>query len=159
MQKSLPAELENALEAFEAGALDKIIRKRRRGDFQALLRLISLDADVKPHHRQRAINALGRWEDASVVSRIVELLPKLPESHCITALEALGRLGTKQACKAVESFADHRSPQVRKFVVSALNRIGGSAAESCLRKMAKEDSEDWVRDLAVKRLKAQKKNA
>ena len=82
------------------------------------------------------------------------MLPTLKESHCITALEALGRLGTQEACEAVRSFADHPSPQIRKFVVAALSRIGSPAAEERLRQMAREDPEDWVRDFAAKRVKA-----
>jgi HEAT repeat protein len=82
------------------------------------------------------------------------VLPTLKESHCITALEALGRLGTQEACEAVRSFADHPSPQIRKFVVVALSRIGSPAAEERLRQMAREDPKDWVRDFAAKRVKA-----
>ena len=154
--KKTASELERALEAFEAGDLDRIIVRKRPADFRALRRLVSLDPSVDPVHRQRAIYALGRWGDASVVPEIIKTLPELKESHCATALEALGRLGTKEACAAVEGFADNPSPQIRKFVVEALNRIGGSAAEVRLGTMAKRDREGWVRDLAAKRIKARR---
>ena len=150
----IPFELERALGAFETEALDKIIAQKRPEDFQVLHNLVALEADVNPNQRQRAIYALGRWGDASVVPDIVKLLPTLKESHCITALEALGRLGTQEACEAVMSFADHPSPQIRKFVVAALSRIGGPAAEERLRQMGREDREGWVRELAMKRVKA-----
>lgn len=157
--RKIPSELERALVAFEAGALDKIIERKRSEDFEALRRLVSLEPSVNPDHRQRAIYALGRWGDSSVVPSVVKMLPSLKESHCITALEALGRLGTNDACAAIESFADNPSPQIRKFVVEALYRIGSPAAEAKLRKMANEDSEGWVRDLVAKRMKALTENA
>lgn len=150
-----PSELERALDAFEVGALDGIIENKRRRDFEALCRILCEEPATDPVRRQRAIYALGRWGDSSVVPDIVDALPRLKESHCITAIEALGRLGTKDARKAIERFADNPSPQVRKFVVKALSRIGGRAAEARLQKMVKEGRDDWVRDFAAKRMRAQ----
>ena len=152
-------ELKRALEAFEIGALDAIIEKKRPEDFRALRRLLSPAADVKPEDRQRAIYALGRWSDPSVVPDVAALLPSLRESHRITAIEALGRLGTKEAREAVEPFATDPSPHVRKFVVEALGRMSGSAAEAALRKIAQRDAEGWVRDLAARRMADRRKKA
>jgi HEAT repeat protein len=151
--KKLPLELKDALKAFEIGALDRIIDRKRKEDFKALRVLLNKDADVNPDDRQRAIYALGRWGDPSVVPEIVSLLSTLKESHRITAIEALGRLGTNPARRAVESYADDPSPQVRKFVVEALSRIGDRAAKAALQKIAREDREPWIRDFAAKRMK------
>jgi HEAT repeat protein len=158
MTNELPAQLEAALRSFETGALDRVIERRRPEDFRALRWLLSRDASVKPEHRQRAIYALGRWGDASVVPEIVALLPELEESRRITAIEALGRLGTRTARDAVEEYADDRSPQVRKFVVEALGRIGDAAAETRLQQMAEQDPAAWVRDLAVRKIERRKSN-
>ena len=159
MYKEIPTELKDALKAFEIGALDKIVARHRREDFDALRRLVAEKSAGDPNDRQRAIYALGRWGDPSVVPDIASLLPNLKESHCITAIEALGRLGTQAARQAVEPYAGHASPQVRKFVVVALGRIGDSAAKSTLRKIAREDKQAWVRDLASKRMKVRAANA
>lgn len=153
MYKEIPTELKDALKAFEIGALDKVIERKRREDFEALRRLLSLDTAVDPGDRQRAVYALGRWGDPDVVPEILALPPELKESQCITAIEALGRLGTKAAREAVASYAGHPSPQIRKFVVQALTRIGDAAARATLRKIAKEDRQAWVRELASKRIK------
>lgn len=157
--KELPPELKDALKAFEIGALDRIIDRKRKEDFEALRALLAEGTGVDPDDRQRAIYALGRWGDPSVVPEVVSLLPTLKESHRITAIEALGRLGTGPARTAVESCADDPSPQVRKFVVEALARFRGPAAKATLRKIAREDAEPWVRELAAKRMKARAPSA
>lgn len=88
-----------------------------------------------------------------VVPDIIGLLPTLKDSHAYTAIEALGRLGTAAARQAVESYAGHPSPQLRKFVIEALTRIQDPSAEATLERMSREDSVAWVRDLAKRRMK------
>ena len=153
--QQLPDEIKDALRAFENGALDRIIRRKRPEDLAALRGLITEAAD--PNYRQRAIYAVGRWGDTSAVPDLVRVLPVLKESHTYTALEALGRLGTPEARAAVESYADHPSPQVRKFVVEALTRIADPAADATIEKMARGDSEGWVRELAARRMNAKRR--
>ena len=148
-------ELRAALEAFEQGALDRVVLGKRPEDFSSLRSLVIGGTSIDPSYRQRAVQALGRWGDSSVVGDIVQFLlsPEAKESHRITAIEALGRLGTRPAREAVELFVNHRSAQVRKFVVHALKRIGDSPALSLLRKIAKEDEVEWIRALATRALK------
>lgn len=152
MAKKISPRLKRALEVFEIGELDLIIEKKRRVDFDALRSFVSMDPGVDPDYRQRAIYALGRWGDTKVVPQLITVLPQLDESERITALDALGRLDTKEARKAVETCADDASPDVRKFVVAALRRFGGAIADSRLRKMAKEDKEGWIRSVAQRAL-------
>jgi len=152
MSDGLPAELEAALRSFEAGALDRVIERKRPEDFEALIRLLAREKRARRDYRQRAIYALGRWGDTGVVPDIVGLLPELEESHRITAIEALGRLGTRTARDAVEKYADDPSPHVRKFVVEALSRIGDAVAEKRLQRMAERDPADWVRELARRKI-------
>ncbi len=150
---TLSPELKQALESFEMEELDIMIERKRLRDFKQLRRLLALDASVKPEYRQRALYALGRWGDPSIVKDIVTLLPELPESHCITGLEALSRLGTTAARKTVRLFADNPSPHIRKTVVEALTRLGGRSEIARLQMIAKTDKVQWVRELAQKRLK------
>jgi HEAT repeat protein len=159
MTIELPAELEAALRSFEVGALDRVIEHKRPEDFEALRRLLARDGRARPDYRQRAIYALGRWGDTRVVPDILGLLPELEESHRITAIEALGRLGTETARDAVEEYADDPSPHVRKFVVEALSRIGDPAAEKRLQRMAERDPADWVRDLALRKIAVRTRKA
>lgn len=152
MSDDTQVELRDALKAFEIGALDKIIARGSQEDFDALRRLVSGDPDVDPNDRQRAIYALGRWGDPRVVPEIVELLPTLKESHCITAIEALGRLSGDEARTAVMPYAQHRSPHVRKFVVEALSRIDDDESRDAIRTIATSDPSPWLRDLASRRM-------
>jgi HEAT repeat protein len=151
----LTPELKDALESFEQGALDRVVRRRRPEDYEALRELAASDA-ADPNLRQRAIQALGRWGDASAVPDIAAFLlsPATKDSHRITAIEALGRLGTKTAREAVEQFTSDPSPQLRKFVVRALSQIGDPAARARLRKISKTDPTPWVRALASDRTSA-----
>ena len=152
MNQKIPIELERALEAFETGDLDQIIRERRREHFEVLRRLVSVDSGVKKKYRQKAIYALGRWGDVSAVPDVLKVLPELDESERITAIDALGRLGTDQAREAVASYARDPSPQVRKFVVQALGRLGGSEAATHLDDIAGKDGEAWIRQLAARQI-------
>lgn len=149
--EQLPQELKDAVRAFENGALDRIVARRRLEDFDALRRLLVEPVETK--YRERAIYALGRWGDPVVVPDIINLLATLQEPSMYTTIDALGRLGTPTAREAVETYAEHPSPQIRKFVVEALIRIADPPAESTLQKMARGDTEPWVRDLADRRIK------
>jgi HEAT repeat protein len=54
--------------------LDAIIARRHPHDFEALRRLLTTDPAVNRLHRARAVYALGRWGDPSVVEDIPALL-------------------------------------------------------------------------------------
>ena len=67
-------------------------------------------------------------------------------------MDALGRVGSAEAEAAVSSYAEDESPQVRKFVVLALRRIGTPQSRAKLKQMAQQDAEGWVRKLAAGQL-------
>ena len=115
-------------------------------------KLVSTDPAVKREYRNRALYALGRWGDPSIVPDIARVLPELDETERITAIDALGRLGTKQALEAVAKYVSDPSPQVRKFVIRALDRIGGREAQTKLRAIANEDPEKWIQGLAARHI-------
>lgn len=149
----LPPELVKAFEAEEAQELGEIIRTHRPEHFDALRQLVAGGSTVREAYRTKALYALGRWGDPSVVPEIVQVLPQLREVELIAAIDALGRFSTSQAIEAVGAHAKHASPQVRKLVVQALTRIGGPAAQKKLRTIADEDAEAWIRELAVRSLR------
>lgn len=150
MDVSLPTELSRALEADEAEELGEIIRGHRVEHFDVLRKLVSLDPDVSAEHRRKALYALGRWGDPSVIPDIERVLPNLEEGGRIAGINALGELGTDQALQVVARYGRDPSSQVRKVVVEALGRIGGAEAQRALRAIAEEDPEEWVRRLAAR---------
>ena len=152
MTISISDELEQALNAEESGELGKIIQSRRPEHFENLLKLVTTDSDINAKRRIKAIYALGRWGNLSVISDIERVLPQLDEAGRIAAVDALGRLGTKQALEVVSRYTDDPSSQVRKFVIYALRKIGDLEAQTRLRQIANQDSENWLRELASKQI-------
>lgn len=150
MDLDLPVQLESALEAEEAGALNEIIRDRRPEHFE-VLRALATGPAIDAPYRTKALYALGRWGDPSVVPEIANTLSELDEGGRIAALDALGRLGTEPAVAAVARSSDDPSPQVRKMAVEALSRIGSPEARQRLEAIGHTDSEAWIRKLAVAR--------
>ena len=140
--------LRTALNSEETGELDSIIQERSPSDLDELRQLVSTDPEVDPMHRRRAIYALGRWRDQASVPQIINILPSLDEKETITAVDALGRLGTPEATGAARSLAEHESPQVRKFVVKALGRSADPEAQDTLAAIAANDPADFVRSSA-----------
>lgn len=145
---NIPTELRQAFEAIESGFLDQIVRLHRPADFEAL-RAVLADPEVDEGYRRKAIYALGRWGDRKAVPDIRRIMPMLDYRGCVTAIDALGRLGGEESRQAIEAYADAPEPQVRKFVVKALERIGGQAASDRLEAIAKSDSREWLRELAA----------
>lgn len=150
VEPALPRELELALEADEAGELSEIIRGHRAEHFESLRKLVSTDTAVTAEYRKKALYALGRWGDPRIVPEIERILPELDETGCIAGLDALGRLGRKQALATVTDCSIDPSPQVRKAAIQALSRIGGPEARQRIRVIADEDPEEWIRKLAAK---------
>ncbi len=149
---ALPEELRQALEADDAEELNRLLRRRRPEDFEALQTLLRPDQSIPSHHRTKALYALGLWGDPSVVPTITRLLPDLDERGRMSALSALGRLGTPDAVATIVAHLDEPSPQVRKIAVLALSRNDTPDARRRLREIATNDPVDWVREVASRRL-------
>ncbi len=147
----LPEALRAALEAEESGELVRLLGRKRPEDFAALRELLALDASIPSDFRTKAMFALGRWGDPSVVPDIIRLLPNLAERERISALAALGHLGRPEAVPAILESADDASPQVRKAATLALRRISTPETVAKLKDIAAKDPVSWIRDLAARR--------
>jgi HEAT repeat protein len=147
---NISKELLEALEADESGELDQVIKDARQEDFEALQSLLSLDPSVNPQHRARALYALGRWGDPTPVPAIHNILPHLDETGRISAIDALGRLGTEEALTGVLEHVNDPSPHVRKFVTYALGRMNTPEARAKLKEIETTDPLDFVRERASK---------
>lgn len=150
---SISEELLKALESDDACDIGQIIKSRKQKDFEALQSLLSLDPSIKPEHRTKALYAIGRWSDPSPIAAIRGILPHLDEPGRISAIDTLGRLGTKEALSSIIGCINDPSPQVRKIVVSALGRINMPEARAKLKEIAAKDSVDYIRAHASKYLK------
>ena len=142
-------ELRQALEADESSDLDVIIHQRRPEDFEALRRLLAGDAAADPSHWAGVIYALGRWGDPAVAGAIRDLLPRLDHDERITAIDALGRLGSREAVDGILGYAHDESLPVRKFVARALARINTPQARAGLSELERTDASDYIRSLAA----------
>lgn len=147
---TLPPRLRIALESDCAGELSEIIQDKRPTDFAKLNELVSTDPEVDPKHRTRAIYALGRWGDTTVVDKIIEVMPLLDEMGRITAIDSLGRLGANNALQPILEHSNDPSLHVRKFVIHALGRYNLSQSRAKLIEMRESDPEQVLRDLAAK---------
>jgi HEAT repeat protein len=143
----LPPHIAKALETDEPGPLDAIVREQRPEDFD-VLRRIATSHQVSESFRTKALYALGRWGDRRAVPEIARVLPTLDEGGRIAAIDALGRLGGAEIVDVVAAYRDDPSPQVRKFVVKALSRVGDAKARAQLESISRDDPQEWVRKLA-----------
>jgi HEAT repeat protein len=113
--------------------------------------------DVASHHSDytelsylNAIYILGRWGDERAVSLIESNLPDLNEKGQICALDALGRIGKGVNAKQVGQYGDSKNPDVRKFAMKALSRIGGKAAKQKLEELNAKETIPWVKKIGEK---------
>ncbi|UCG83542.1 MAG: HEAT repeat domain-containing protein [Dehalococcoidia bacterium] len=147
--------LVRALESDDACDLGRVIKEGKQEDFEALRSLLSLEPGIKPEHVNKAIYALGRWGDPAPVATIRSILPQLDEAGRISAIDALGRLGTKEALDGVLDHVDDSSPHVRKFVTRALGRINTPKAKAKLKEIEAKEKVDYVRATAAKYLRSE----
>jgi HEAT repeat protein len=136
-----------ALESDDRHEIDELVKARRQADFAELAELLSPEVSVPSDYRSKALYALGRSKDPSFVPAIRRLLPELNERGRISAIDALGRLGTPEAIAEISAQRADESPQVRKFVVLALKRSRTREARRAVTEIAADDPEEWVRDL------------
>jgi HEAT repeat protein len=134
-------------------ALEEILERRSDEDYHKLKALLDPDTEVETVQRQNALHLLGRWGNPDAVSTIVQLIPKLDQRDLINAINALGQLGGPDAFRTIVEHEHHPSADVRRFVASALNRIGTKEALEKLKAMGANDESDLVRTKAKRLMK------
>lgn len=145
-------ELEGALESDDLGPLERIIEQGDPDDFETLQALVR-DEDTSEMYRRRAMTALGKWPDREdqALEVIESVLPGLNEIERITAVSALGRIGTPAARDVLLECRDD-VPDVRRQAVKALGRIQDEPAETTIREMAAQDESEMVRETALEQI-------
>ncbi len=131
---------------------EEIVARKSAEDYRQLRSLVQ-DESEDPVRRQAAIHLLGRFGKPEAVPDIVAALPKLDERSLISAVDALGNLGGKDALKALKQQAKSKSPDIRRFAVSALDHIGTKEALAEINRIARGDESGFVRSKARRLLK------
>lgn len=149
---SLSPQLSEELRSECGHTLEEILARKSDNDYQQLKSLLVEDREVEPIHLQNAINLLGRWGNNEVIPNIVALMPQLDERGLINTIDALGHLGGAESLRAIEQYENHESADVRRFVVSALDRISTEESINKLTNMARSDPSGFVRSKARKLL-------
>ncbi len=145
----ISARLQKALDSDCADDINQIIEANRKTDFDRLRQLVSPSPDVEPRHRTRAIYALGRWGDDTVVADIVQAMPVLDELGRLTAIDSLGRLESDAALQEIIKHTDDPSFHVRKFTIHALGRYDVQEAKAKLIEIREKDPDPQLRTLAA----------
>ena len=83
---------------------------------------------------------------------IREILPQLDERGRVSAISALGHIGSPDAVTEIAEHLTERSDQVRAAVISALSTAGTPEAREKLAEVASRDPVQWVRELAARKL-------
>jgi HEAT repeat protein len=148
-------QLEKALKSDDLGPLETIVEQGNPDDFETLRELVR-DEETSDTYRRRAMSALGKWPDreAEAAEAIESVLPRLTELERITAVSALGRIGTPAARDILLQFRSD-APDVRRQAVNALARIRDETAMDAIREMAEEDDSEMVREKAQEMLARQ----
>jgi HEAT repeat protein len=149
----LPEELQLALEADDRHRLDTLIERADPADEQRLKDLVSA-SDTPETYRRRAMYALSRWPGASddAVTVIEQHFASFGELERITAVSALGHIGTEKAVQAILARRDDAAPDVRRQVAKELGRVATPTALEQLREIRTKDASELVREVATKQL-------
>lgn len=145
--------LSEVLESDCAHSVEDVLEKKTQEDFKTLISILPLDSSVSAEYRARAVYLLGRWGDTSSVPNIISILPHLNETGRINGIDALGRLGSKEALAGILECANDSSDDVRKFVTRALGKINTTEAKNKLKEIQKKDPAKYIREIAKEYLK------
>jgi len=146
-------QLSEVLESDCAHSVEDVLKKKSADDFKTLISILPLESNVSENYRTKALYLLGLWGDKSSVPEIINILPKLDEMGRISGIDALGRLGSKEALAGILQCANDSSDNVRKFVTRALGKINTADAKNKLKEIQKKDPTRYIRDIATGYLK------
>jgi len=109
--------------------------------------------DTSPAVLVLAINALEGDVDASVVSRLEQLLAEPPQAEVReAAANVLGRIGSADAVPALMKALDDPADNVRWFAVEGLRKLGAVQAVPRISEMLQKDRSAHVREVAASAL-------
>jgi len=95
-------------------------------------KLFSYLKSVNPLVRLRAVEAIGRIQDASDVRHLLPMLGDEDERVVLETVFALGQIGSERAVKPLIELQKKASPDVLVETAGALGKIGGDEAREAL---------------------------
>lgn len=114
-------------------------------DLRQLRQMVEGAVLVNRRAQQNALALLGRAGDQDAAPLIIDRLAEFDERERINAADVLGRLATPDSIAAVADMLHDPSPDVRRFAISSLGRVGGDLARERLTQAAAEETVPFVR--------------
>ena len=105
--------------------------------------------------RSRAAHALGRIGAPSAIEPLTGAIQDTASNVRINALHALGKFGKSVAPALMSALADPAA-SVRRHAIAALEKTGNKGAIARLNEMAKDETEDSVRQAVNRALRKQR---
>lgn len=138
------------LSGYHAIPPQKVLRAQF-SDPRTVLLTLAQDAQTPPLQRQRALEALGYFADASVQQTYVKLLQDSQTSEMVRhrVMTLLAEHFPASALPHLQPFLEHPDLQFRLSAIEALRRIPGQDALHALKKAAKTEKDE----VAQKRLR------
>ena len=143
-------------EAIESDCGHGVCALLKEKDASNVIELLDVVANRDSYTERAFLNAiyiLGRWGDERAVPLITQELPDLDERGKICALDALGRIGKDVDVEEIAKAGESENPDVRKFAIRALARIGTVEARQKLDELDIKEKIPWLKDVAQKSIR------
>lgn len=135
-----------------------LLERKNPNDVIELLDVVANRSSYTERAFLNAVYILGRLGDERAVPLISENLPDLDEKGQICAIDALGRIGKDIDADVIAKYGESKNPDVRKFALKALSRIGGKAAKEKLEALSAKETIPWLKKVgedSIRNLTAQ----
>lgn len=137
--------VKEALESDCGHGVCALLEKTEPNDVDELLEVVSHRSSYTEREFLNATYILGRLGDERAVPVITANLPKLDEKGQICAIDALGRIGTGVDAEVIAKYGDSDNPDVRKYTLKALSRVGGKTAKEKLEALNAKEKIPWLK--------------
>lgn len=145
--------VKEAIESDCGFGVCELLEKKDPKHLVELLDVASHRSDYSETSYLNAVYLLGRFGDERAASIISADLPDLDEKGQICAIDALGRIHKGVDAKLVGQYGDSKNPDVRKYAIKALSRIGGNEAKQKLEEINAKETIPWIKKIGEKSIK------
>lgn len=142
--------IKEAIESDCGYGVCKLLEKKDPKHLIELLDVASHRSDYSELSYLNAVYLLGRFGDERAAPIISANLPDLDEKGQICAIDALGRIGKGVDAKLLGQYGDSKNPDVRKYAIKALSRIGGKGVKKKLEELNVKEKIPWLKKIGEK---------